>query len=54
MVSVTRFPVVNRLIEAINAHDLDALTATFAHDYTSAWPAHPARSFNGPENVREN
>jgi hypothetical protein len=48
------FPAVTRLIDAINAHDLDALTATFADDFTSAWPAHPARSFAGPEQVRRN
>jgi ketosteroid isomerase-like protein len=48
------FPVVKRLIEAINAHDLDALTATFADDFTSTWPAHPARSFDTPEQVHRN
>ncbi|GAB2629394.1 hypothetical protein Aab01nite_43350 [Paractinoplanes abujensis] len=48
------FPVVQRLIDAVNAHDLDALTATFAEDFTSSWPAHPARSFDGPGPVRKN
>jgi hypothetical protein len=48
------FPVVKRLIEAINSHDLDALVATFAHDFTCEWPAHPARSFAGPDQVRRN
>ncbi|MEU8615450.1 nuclear transport factor 2 family protein [Actinoplanes sp. NPDC048791] len=48
------FPVVERLIDAINAHDLDALTATFADDFTSTWPAHPARSFSSPQQVRRN
>ncbi|WP_249998483.1 nuclear transport factor 2 family protein [Actinoplanes sp. M2I2] len=48
------FPVVRRLIDAINAHDLDALTATFAEDFSSLWPAHPARSFDTPEQVRRN
>ena len=48
------FPVVKRLIEAINSHDLDALTATFAADFTSVWPAHPARSFGSPAQVRRN
>lgn len=43
-----------RLIEAINSHDLDALVATFADDFTSTWPAHPARSFDGPAQVRRN
>ncbi|MEV6032845.1 nuclear transport factor 2 family protein [Nonomuraea sp. NPDC052116] len=49
-----KFPVVKRLIEAINAHDLESLTATFAHDFSSTWPAHPARSFAGSEEVRKN
>jgi hypothetical protein len=48
------FPVVERLVEAINAHDLDALTATFADEFSSLWPAHPARSFSTPEQVRRN
>lgn len=48
------FPVVGRLIEAVNSHDLDALVATFADDFTSTWPAHPARSFDKPEQVRQN
>jgi len=48
------FPVVKRLIEAINSHDLDALTANFAEDFTCAWPAHPARSFRTPDQVRRN
>ena len=47
-------PVVQRLIDAVNSHDLDALVATFARDFTSTWPAHPARSFNSPEQVRQN
>ncbi|MEV6633729.1 nuclear transport factor 2 family protein [Actinoplanes sp. NPDC051470] len=48
------FPVVQRLIDAINAHDLDALVATFAEDFTCTWPAHPARSFDTPDQVRRN
>lgn len=47
-------PVVKRLVEAINAHDLDAIAANFADDFTSTWPAHPARSFDGPQHVRKN
>ena len=43
---------IDRLIDAINAHDLDALTACFAPGYSVTWPAHPARSFTGRENVR--
>lgn len=48
------FPVVDRLVAAINAHDLDAVAATFAPDFTSEWPAHPTRSFDGADKVRQN
>ncbi|AGZ40753.1 hypothetical protein AFR_12335 [Actinoplanes friuliensis DSM 7358] len=48
------FSVVNRLIDAINAHDLDALAETFADGFASEWPAHPNRSFDGSEHVRKN
>lgn len=44
--------VIDRLVEAINSHDPDAIAACFAPDYSVVWPAHPARSFNGRENVR--
>ncbi|WP_211260546.1 nuclear transport factor 2 family protein [Amycolatopsis jejuensis] len=45
---------VDRLVNAINAHDIDALTACFAPDYSVVWPAHPARSTTGVEFVRRN
>jgi hypothetical protein len=44
----------DRLIEAMNAHDLDALVACFSEDYRSEQPAHPSRSFAGRNQVREN
>lgn len=47
-------PAVTRLIEAINAHDLDAMVGVFAEDVASSHPAHPARAFVGRENVRRN
>jgi hypothetical protein len=47
-------PAVKRLIEAINAHDLDAIASTFAEDVDTSHPAHPARAFVGRENVRQN
>jgi hypothetical protein len=46
--------VVDRLAQATNDHDLDALVACFADDYDNATPAHPTRSFTGREQVRRN
>ena len=44
----------DRLCAATNAHDLDAIAACFAEDYRNETPAHPARSFNGRDQVRRN
>jgi ketosteroid isomerase-like protein len=44
----------NRLLSAMNAHDLDAFVACFAQDYRSEQPAHPNREFHGSDKVREN
>jgi ketosteroid isomerase-like protein len=46
--------VVERLLAAINAHDLEAMVACFADDYRNEWPAHPQRSFLGSQQVRRN
>jgi ketosteroid isomerase-like protein len=46
--------VTERLLEAINAHDIEAHIACFAEDYHSEQPAHPARTFTGSDQVREN
>ncbi|HEV7199552.1 MAG TPA: nuclear transport factor 2 family protein [Candidatus Limnocylindria bacterium] len=46
--------VVNRLVAATNAHDLDALVACFDDDYVNETPAHPLRGFRGPAQVGEN
>jgi hypothetical protein len=46
--------VINRLVIAINDHDVDTLTACFADDYVNTTPAHPARSFTGKGQVRRN
>ena len=43
-----------RLIRATNAHDLDALERCFALDYRNDTPAHPARGFTGRAQVRKN
>jgi hypothetical protein len=44
----------NRLLAAMNAHDLNAFVACFASEYRSEQPAHPSRSFEGSDQVREN
>lgn len=46
--------VIERLGEAINRHDLDALAACFAPDYASEFPAHPDRAFRGQDQMRKN
>jgi hypothetical protein len=46
--------VMDRLLAAMNAHDLDAFVACFAPDYDSEQPAHPSRSFRGSDQVRRN
>jgi hypothetical protein len=46
--------VIARLVEATNAHDLDALVGCFAAGYVNETPAHPLRSFRGREQVRRN
>jgi len=43
-----------RLVSAVNDHDLDALVECFAADYRNETPAHPGRGFVGRSQVREN
>jgi len=50
----TPVTVIERLGQAINRHDLDALAACFAPDYLSEFPAHPDRTFRGHEQMRKN
>lgn len=45
---------VDRLVAATNAHDIEALVGCFAEDYSNETPLHPARSFRGREQVRRN
>jgi hypothetical protein len=47
-------PIVQRLQQAINDHDLDRIAACFTPDYESDQPAHPDRSFRGTEQLRKN
>lgn len=46
--------VIDRLLKATNAHDLDALVGCFAPDYVNETPVHPDRGFTGSEQVRRN
>ncbi len=45
---------VDRLVQATNEHDVDAVAASFAEDYENETPVHPARSFRGRAQVRQN
>jgi ketosteroid isomerase-like protein len=45
---------VDRLVDATNAHDIEALVACFAEDYVNETPLHPARNFRGRDQVRRN
>jgi ketosteroid isomerase-like protein len=45
---------VERLVEATNAHDIDALVGCFAADYVNETPTHPERGFVGAAQVRTN
>jgi ketosteroid isomerase-like protein len=45
---------VQRLLEAVNAHDLEAMVALFADDYHNQTPAHPQLGFRGNAQVRRN
>jgi ketosteroid isomerase-like protein len=46
--------ITNRMLAALNAHDLDAFVGCFAADYESQQPAHPGRDFRGRDQVRKN
>jgi ketosteroid isomerase-like protein len=43
-----------RLVAAMNAHDLDRAAGLFHPDYRSEQPAHPARAFIGRAQMRAN
>jgi ketosteroid isomerase-like protein len=46
--------VLERLRDAQNGRDLDAMLECFDPDYESEQPAHPNRGFGGKEQVRKN
>ena len=47
-------PVLVRLHEAMNQHDLEAFLSCFDLQYRSEQPAHPDRAFGGVEQVQKN
>ena len=46
--------VLERLHNAMNEHDLEAMLQCFDADYRSEQPIHPNRGFGGKEQVRKN
>lgn len=44
----------DRLVRAVNEHDIEALVDCFTDDYRNETPAHPQRGFVGREQVRRN
>jgi ketosteroid isomerase-like protein len=50
----TTVKVIDELVAATNAHDVDRLVDCFSPEYVNVTPAHPARGFRGKEQVRRN
>jgi ketosteroid isomerase-like protein len=46
--------IADRLRDAVNRHDLDALVRCFAPNFVNETPVHPSRSFRGRDQVRKN
>lgn len=46
--------VFERMIQAVNRHDLEAMVACFAPDFRSEQPFYPERNFTGQAGVRKN
>jgi ketosteroid isomerase-like protein len=46
--------VIDRLVAAMNAHDLDGTAGLIHEDYRSEQPAHPGRAFTGRAQMRAN
>jgi ketosteroid isomerase-like protein len=46
--------VIDRLLQATNNHDLEALVDCFSSEYVNETPAHPMRAFAGSEQIRIN
>jgi limonene-1,2-epoxide hydrolase len=46
--------VIDRLVKALNAHDVDAAAALIHPQYRSAQPVHPSRAFTGRAQMHAN
>lgn len=46
--------VIDRLVQAVNGHDLERLASCFADGYVNETPVHPQRGFRGIDQVRKN
>jgi predicted SnoaL-like aldol condensation-catalyzing enzyme len=46
--------VIERMIRALNLHDLESMVACFAPDFRSEQPFHPERNFTGRAEVHRN
>jgi ketosteroid isomerase-like protein len=46
--------VIDRLVQAVNGHDLERLVSCFADGYVNETPVHPQRAFTGSDQVRKN
>lgn len=44
----------DRLVRAVNEHDLETVVSCFDAGYVNETPAHPERGFRGREQVRRN
>ena len=44
--------VVEKLLEAINAHDLESMGDCFSGGFVNEWPAYPQRGFRGGQRVQ--
>jgi len=44
----------DRVCEATNSHDIERVVDCFTEDYLNETPAHPARGFQGRDQVRRN
>jgi SnoaL-like domain len=54
MADELRGDLIDRLVVAMNAHDLDAAAGLFHEGYRSEQPAHPGRAFVGRAQMRAN
>lgn len=54
VISIGLEAVVERLRDASNAHDIDAIAGCFADGYRNETPCHPSRDFVGAQQVRQN